>query len=478
MRKSLITLLSVAMIGCGTKEDSGEGSICATDYDCAGDLVCEQNRCVSSGSSSGVSPSGNVPDYKNGAAIHKEKTSNGIVTFVDQQTKEDVVISVTDQQGKGLEDVIVTFIDGKGFEAFTVEKKGFISQVDVFAHNSGHDFRLVSASAQDFTVFDVYFGNNPEKKTAFDSYVAWAKNAYAYRGCMTREELEKGRKDTLAIVASAFSGQPGLAGLYRVVATAYERILKLQEWSLLGDLEEVYDVYEPLDFTAPPLFQGKQNQKECKETVCTPHATTVCSDNAVYWRDSCGDLEEKTQDCSATQYCTAGKCVPKEPDCISHNDISCYTDGDVHWFDSCGNPEEIVKDCTAEQYCEEGQCIDKAPPCDSAACIYVTNSLYASCGEGCAKVLNSSWYDVCLQSCESNVDCNTYAGFSCKSVPQQTIPKETKMCLLESCDTDANCPPLFSCVSAQDIAEAGATMTAKFSGGKVCYRNECMGKEN
>ena len=51
---------------------------------------------------------------------------------------------------------------------------------------------------------------------------------------------------------------------------------------------------------------------------CTPHAERVCDGEGVYWRDSCGALEERIELCEGGEVCVQGErgeamcaCVPE-----------------------------------------------------------------------------------------------------------------------------------------------------------------------
>jgi len=60
--------------------------------------------------------------------------------------------------------------------------------------------------------------------------------------------------------------------------------------------------------------------------------------------------------------CEDAKCNPPPP-CISHHEKKCYND-DVYWYDSCGDREERYQDCAYK--CQNGQCIQD--PCEYVTC--------------------------------------------------------------------------------------------------------------
>ncbi len=55
--------------------------------------------------------------------------------------------------------------------------------------------------------------------------------------------------------------------------------------------------------------------KETSGPGCSSHASQVCSSNAVYWKDSCGKLEEVVKMCSTSQTCQNSQCVDNKPTC-------------------------------------------------------------------------------------------------------------------------------------------------------------------
>lgn len=89
--------------------------------------------------------------------------------------------------------------------------------------------------------------------------------------------------------------------------------------------------------------------KDNSQPVCESHIGKICSGNNLYWKDSCGNLEEKSESCD--NGCSNGKC--QAPGCESHAGTVC-SDGDVYWKDSCGNLEDKSKSC--DNGCSNGKC--------------------------------------------------------------------------------------------------------------------------
>gem|GEM_PF-4007763 len=102
--------------------------------------------------------------------------------------------------------------------------------------------------------------------------------------------------------------------------------------------------------------------KETSGVQCGPHAAKMCSGNDVYWKDSCGKLEDKVQSCGTNQTCVDATCVDTKPTCTPQYSKTC-SNGDVYWQDSCGNLENVAQSCTSNQTCSNGQCVDDKPSC-------------------------------------------------------------------------------------------------------------------
>jgi hypothetical protein len=83
---------------------------------------------------------------------------------------------------------------------------------------------------------------------------------------------------------------------------------------------------------------------------CDSHHRSACYQGDVYWYDSCGEREEKKEDCEDAG-CNDGQCGGS---CTSHASSNC-DGGDVYWYDSCGKKEEKKEDCQGAG-CNNGQC--------------------------------------------------------------------------------------------------------------------------
>ena len=109
----------------------------------------------------------------------------------------------------------------------------------------------------------------------------------------------------------------------------------------------------------------------CNPQPCTSHSTYSCYSNDVYWYDSCGDIEEKKEDCEG-RGCSNGQCNP-EIICSYHSDCgtNSYTGEEFCQNDdsyknyityTCNNPgtyssscsqitlPKLVEDCGTNEY--------------------------------------------------------------------------------------------------------------------------------
>lgn len=84
-----------------------------------------------------------------------------------------------------------------------------------------------------------------------------------------------------------------------------------------------------------------------QSSACQSHITKGCHQNNLYWKDSCGNIEEKIEECYS-------KC--KDDHCCG-NDYRCF-DGDVYMFEA-----GLLCETSLEQDCD-----DQYEFCEDAAC--------------------------------------------------------------------------------------------------------------
>jgi len=377
----------------------GSGASCGNDFDCSEKLTCEQGKCVSgsesefrgtadvysgSGKDSGSTPSGTpLAQQKNvgGVGITSGTTnSSGQVLFIDSGNKETVTITVKDKN-KAIGGAGVTFIDGNGFELFQVYKKGYVPALGVYAHNSGHEIQLVNEEYSAVTIWDYSQNKNPQEYVILNTYVNQMKNDYLYTKCYTKEEMQESDEWALAGVSyilQDYTGGKVALGLLNVINLVVDKLSWAEKNGLFVKYPfQAYHFYQSANFTGLPEFRGANIEKEicndgidndcdkyidskdsdCKTTSnCTSHSITVCNNNNVQWKDSCGKLEEVVKQCSTSQTCENSQCVDKKPTCTPQYSKTC-SNGDVYWQDSCGDITSMVEDCTGNKTCESGKCV-------------------------------------------------------------------------------------------------------------------------
>ena len=115
--------------------------------------------------------------------------SEGHAIFFDNGNGEKVDIYVGDTEGIATENALVTFYDANGFEGFVAEKKGFVSDLQVFPHNSSHVLTLTSTAPWTGHVYD-----RETRKKDYESarhFSTWAQSdlGLPYLGCEDREDI-------------------------------------------------------------------------------------------------------------------------------------------------------------------------------------------------------------------------------------------------------------------------------------------------
>lgn len=108
---------------------------------------------------------------------------------------------------------------------------------------------------------------------------------------------------------------------------------------------------------------NKKGTAHAESFGCTSKTQTdSCADSDTvkeYYVDcskSCDDVKSDNIDCPSGYVCSDGKCFVS---CTTHNSEKCY-DNDVYWYDSCGNKEDKKEDCV--NGCLNNKC-NSAPEC-------------------------------------------------------------------------------------------------------------------
>ncbi len=219
----------------------------------------------------------NIDNNYSSSAEVKSGTTNGEgnVSFIDEQDGSIISINVKDSDtGINLAKVNSIFADGNDFAGYLCQKEGYISFFDVsdemseefaaetdLAKTKQKNVAMQSQKYSEATIFNYYFDTNPTKYYALEKYADWAENGgYAYVKCVTKEELKEQQDRAGMILSLAQEVHPH--PFFTIVNTILNGIIKLEEWGILNNLTApVYNVYEPLNFTGYPIYEGSN---ECK----------------------------------------------------------------------------------------------------------------------------------------------------------------------------------------------------------------------
>lgn len=117
---------------------------------------------------------------------------------------------------------------------------------------------------------------------------------------------------------------------------------------------------------------------ECTEQQCDEEDSYKCAGGDLYWYDSCGQQGSKKEDC---QYgCSTDSCnAEPEPDCTSHSSKQC-SDGNVYWYDSCNNREETFEQC--DNGCASAKCLADDEECPTGQTMCSDGTCKTSCTGG------------------------------------------------------------------------------------------------
>ncbi|MBI2666418.1 hypothetical protein HYX13_02285 [Candidatus Woesearchaeota archaeon] len=251
---SVLALSSTACLPCyGNDSNCGDGEICVENACVLEDSDAQRRGKGGHGTSSaGVFSATNLTDAYGETAF---SSSLGDFSFAVEDA----------YTGERIPETEVAFLQGEGFSLLTLGKSAYVQQLEIVLPEtplreaaSPRTFSLMPAQYQEVTIFDYYFSSHQEKVLALNNYQQWAENAYDYKGCFTREELQSGRANTfyaLAVLSlvTGFSETP----FFKAISTIYGGILDAEELGILNTLPyATYKVYDPLNFTSPPLFEG------------------------------------------------------------------------------------------------------------------------------------------------------------------------------------------------------------------------------
>ena len=261
-----IVLSSAVTFGCGFLPCSGN------DSNCGEGEICVENACVPQESGKNKSDEENDLDSIFSQQVYANAQGEASI----YSPRGDFTFEVKDlYSGEPLPATTMNFMQGEGFSLLTLGKEGYVQQLDIIPPDSSpvrdrenkRVIGLLPSNQQHVLIFDYYFSSHQEEVLTLNNYQQWAEDAYIFQGCVTREELEEGREYTMALISlvSAF----GPADYFKLITKVYGALLEAGDLGILNTLPyEKYKVYEPLNFTAPPLFEGvveESDEEPCPE---------------------------------------------------------------------------------------------------------------------------------------------------------------------------------------------------------------------
>lgn len=107
--------------------------------------------------------------------------SEGKVSFHEQATGEDVVVSIFPP----MPDVSVLYFDNHDSEGFMISHPYFTPQLNIAAHNSSHEYSLTSSFLQ---IFHDSFKKERSKPGA-EKFISWSAAGWKNTACYDKEEF-------------------------------------------------------------------------------------------------------------------------------------------------------------------------------------------------------------------------------------------------------------------------------------------------
>ncbi len=126
-----------------------------------------------------------------GVAIKERITdSEGVVSFTDDQTGEDVDVKVT-AFGNPVPDTRILFFDNHLSESFLLSHPAFAPRLEIALHNSGHEYSLTPAPLQILYESFKKERSKPGAKKFYEWATGsdWAAANWEYTGCLNRENM-------------------------------------------------------------------------------------------------------------------------------------------------------------------------------------------------------------------------------------------------------------------------------------------------
>ena len=211
-----------------------------------------------------------------------------------------------------------------------------------------------------------------------------------------------------------------------------------------------------------------ENSGNCPSDCCTPHYTYNCYNNDVYWYDSCGNREDKKEECESDSCGSWGSNYCGTDGNVYHS-ITCHDRGcsGLSCFDNTYTEEVKVQDCNDGNACTSDSC-------SGGSCVYTPITSCTSgdgcCPSGCNSINDNDCSVNCGNGiCESGENCgNCLADCSCPS---------GEICCSGSCTTppcslNSDCNDYNSCTT--DICNSAGTCSASCSNTQIvsCINND------
>jgi hypothetical protein len=138
---------------------------------------------------------------KDPAVIKTSSTENGVVTFIDSSTEEEVLIYVKDKNNNELSNIDVTFWDGDGYEVFILDDPSgqYLSTFEIYPHNSNH-FITMHLSGDPLADSIENIEMSSEKGQAITNFVNDNEDKKTYIGRYTPEQVDELTTKKLSII--------------------------------------------------------------------------------------------------------------------------------------------------------------------------------------------------------------------------------------------------------------------------------------
>ncbi len=225
----------------------------------------------------------------------------GQLFFVDEQTGEEVTVSVQNEQEEPIPNADVAFIDGGGFEVYLAEHQDYVPYFHIFEHNSEKVLSMTSGSMQ----FHHYTGDtNENSRAAARAMLASTLIDRHYIGCITAGEAEL-RRGVANHIIDLSAALPPLT-ITKKLLNARQQITELLIG--LGIVEGGECAIYQQWYLVPPAQQGENFRPTISTYECLPSVTDeICNDHI---DNDCDQMiDNGDEDCRCTDNDDDGYCI-------------------------------------------------------------------------------------------------------------------------------------------------------------------------